>query len=143
MSAKDLLGTWKLASLELRNENGEISRPAGDDPVGHLIYAGDGYMSVTIMHANRSPFASEDMARGTRDEKARAAETYLSYSGRYTVTEDKIIHHIEVSLFPNWIGSDQERFFLLKGDCLQLRTAPYPVNKAVQEACLTWERVSA
>lgn len=45
---------------------------------------------------------------GTIEEKASAAETYVSYCGRYGVEGDKIIHHIEVGFFPNWISVKQE-----------------------------------
>jgi Lipocalin-like domain len=35
-----------------------------------------------------------------------------------------VIHHVELSLFPNWSGVDQERLFQVTGDPLTLRTRP-------------------
>jgi hypothetical protein len=34
----------------------------------------------------------------------------VAYAGRYSFLGDHVIHHVELSLFPNWVGSDQERF---------------------------------
>ncbi len=40
-------------------------------------------MSVAIMRPDRAKFATEDLLGGTAEERARAAETYVSYCGRY------------------------------------------------------------
>lgn len=92
------------------------------------------------MTANRPRFASGDAGGGTTEERLAAADTYLSYCGRYEVRPDKVIHHVEVSLFPNWIGMDQERFFEFDGDRLSLSTPPFLVSGKQQSARLIWER---
>jgi hypothetical protein len=35
-----------------------------------------------------------------------------------------VIHHVEPSLFPNWVGGDQERWVELAGDQLILSASP-------------------
>ena len=40
----------------------------------------------------------------------------------------KVIHHVELSLFPNWCGTDQERFIELDGERLTITTAPVQVG---------------
>jgi len=52
-----------------------------------------------------------------------------------------VIHHIEISLFPNWVGVDQVRSFSLEGDRLTLSTPPMLVEGVEQAGHLTWERV--
>ena len=60
-------------------------------------------MSVAMMAANRLKFGAGDIAiaGGTDEEKVAAADTYLSYCGRYEIQGEKVVHHIEVSFFPN------------------------------------------
>ncbi len=58
---------------------------------------------------NRATFAAGDLPSGSRDEKVHAAETYVSYCGRYEFQGAVVIHHVELSFFPNWVGDDQER----------------------------------
>jgi hypothetical protein len=97
-------------------------------------------MSVAFMRANRPRFATGDILGGTTEEKVAAAESYVSYCGKYEIQGDKVIHHIEVSFFPNWIGVDQERIFGFDGDRLSLSTPPLLVGGAQQSAYLIWER---
>ncbi len=105
------------------------------------MYNDDGYMSVAFMHTDRPPFASEDMRAGTAEEKGAAFDSYQSYCGTYEVFDDKVVHHIEVSLYPNWIGLAQERFFELDGDKLSLSTPPLLLEGVQQTAHLIWQRV--
>jgi hypothetical protein len=42
-------------------------------------------------------------------------EGFVAYGGRYSFSGDRVIHHVEMSLFPNWVGSDQERTVSLTG----------------------------
>jgi hypothetical protein len=57
-----------------------------------------------------------DLLSGTTEEKARAVEDFVAYAGRYSFHGDRVIHHVELSRFPNWVGSDQERWVeLAKG----------------------------
>jgi hypothetical protein len=43
-----------------------------------------------------------------------AEETYVSSCGQYDFLGDTVVHHVELSLFPNWIGGDQERLVDLR-----------------------------
>jgi hypothetical protein len=140
MEQERFVGTWRLLSLELRTSDGQVSYPFGQDPVGYIMYSEDGYMSVAFMSANRPLFAVGDILGGTTEEKVNAAETYISYCGRYEIQGDKVIHHIEVSLFPNWVGVHQERIFEFDGDRLSLSTPPLLVGGTEQSAYLIWER---
>ena len=93
------------------------------------------------MSADRPKFASVGPLGGSVEEKVAASDSYFSYSGRYTVSDNKVIHHIEVSSFPNWIGEDQERLYKFHGNRLTLSTPPLLVEGIQQTGHLTWERV--
>jgi hypothetical protein len=98
-------------------------------------------MSATLMRAKRSKFAARDIAGGTIEEQIMAVQTYLSYCGKYEIQDNKVIHHIEASLFPNWVGIDQERFFEFKDNRLFLSTPPLLVSGKQQVANLAWEHL--
>jgi hypothetical protein len=93
------------------------------------------------MSANRRRFASEQPLDGTSEEERTAKKSYQAYSGRYEIRDNKVIHHVEVSLFPNWVGREQERFYELEGDRLCLSTEPLPYGQTHQTAHLEWERI--
>jgi hypothetical protein len=135
-----LVGTWSLISAEARSENNDVSYVFGRNAVGCLIYSANGYMSLAIMSANRQLFSCEDLARASVMEKAAAAETYTAYSGTYELQGDRVIHHVKLSFFPNWVDNDLERIFHLAGDTLTLKTPPF-VHGNPQTVYIIWKRV--
>ena len=140
MTANPLVGTWRLVSCETVSADGTVSYPLGREAAGLIVYTDDGYVSVAIMRPHREPFASGDLLGGSDHEKARAAESYISYCGRYEYRGDVVIHRVELSLFPNWIGGDQERSVDLDGRRLTLRAAPRIIHGVEQSARLVWQR---
>jgi len=98
-------------------------------------------MGVSFMKEGRTAFASGDIRGGTVDEKIEAFNGYISYSGRFEVKGDKVIHVIEVSLFPNWIGESQERFYSFDEDTLTLSTPLQLVGGMMLSSHLVWEKV--
>jgi hypothetical protein len=144
VASNPLIGTWKLLSWENRSveEDGRISYPLGEDATGYIMYNQDGYMFVAIMSPYRLKFAGGDLLSGTPEEEAQAEETFLSYCGRYELREDRVIHQIELSSFPNWVGVDQERLMELRENRLTLSTHPILMQGEHQTAHLIWERVS-
>jgi hypothetical protein len=140
MAQNPFVGAWRLLSFEMRTTEGQVSYPFGRDAVGYIMYTENGYMSVAFMSANRRRYASGDILGGSTEEKVAAVDSYISYCGRYKVQGNKVIHHVEASLFPNWIGMDQERFFRLDGNKLYLSTPPTLVSGKQQTSYLIWER---
>jgi Lipocalin-like domain len=142
MESDTLVGTWRLVSWENRSVvGGEVSYPLGKDAVGYIMYGHDGYMSVAIMRPDRARFAAEDLLGGGAEERAQAAGTYVSYCGRYEFRGDTVVHRVELSLFPNWIGVEQERLVEIAGDRLILSTRPILLGGLQRTAHLVWERV--
>src|SRR5262249_28161055 len=110
-AAKPFIGTWMLLSCEHRLDNGTVTYPMGKQPQGLIIYSPDGYMSAALMKPNRPEFQSMDLYGGTNAERAAAMDGYLHYAGRYEIVKDTVVHLVELSLFPNWIGTQQIRYF--------------------------------
>jgi hypothetical protein len=141
MKFNPLIGTWRLISWENRDADGHISYPLGKDAVGYIIYNEDGYELVAIMRPERATFAAGDLLSSTTEERAHAASTYVSYCGRYEFRGETVIHHVELSLFPNWVGVEQERLVEVRGDRLTLSTRPILLGGMQRTAHLIWERV--
>ena len=142
MESNPLIGTWRLVSWENRSVvDGQVSYPLGKDAAGYIMYNQDGYKFVAIMGSSRLKFAAEDLLSGTKEEEAQAEETYVSYCGRYEFHGDTVVHHVELSLFPNWVGADQERLVEVRGNRLTLSTRPLLLGGILQSAHLIWERV--
>jgi hypothetical protein len=141
MSASQFWGTWQMQSFEVRSSAGEVSYPYGRDATGYLTYTEDGYMAVAVMQANRASFRSADMLAASPAEKEIAFDTFASYCGTYELQGDRVIHHIQVSLFPNWSGADQLRFFSFSADQLVLSTPPMPEGGQQQTAIAVWRRI--
>ena len=125
--------------METRKEDGSLHRKGAR--TGYIIYSADGYMSVAFMKEGRSEFASGDIRGGTVEEKVEALNGYISYCGRYEVVGDRVYHDIEVSLFTNWIGDRQERWYEFDGHQLTLSTPMQLVSGRQLSSHLVCEKV--
>jgi hypothetical protein len=97
-------------------------------------------MAVAMMRANRPTFADDDLLGGTVEEKAAAAAGYVTYCGRYEIRNGTVTHHVELSLFPNWVGIEQVRYAEVKANELTITTAPLAIGGETVNR-LVWERV--
>jgi len=115
----------------------------GEAPEGLLVYSGDGTMAGIMGPADRPRFASDDVTGGTNEERARAFTTFVAYGGGYVIDGTSVVHTVERSLFPNWIGTSQRREWELdgSGDLLVLTSPPLLLGGQVRVQRLTWERV--
>jgi Lipocalin-like domain len=144
-SAKEQFsGTWKLVSWKIEQANGELlDPPLGPDPLGWIMYQPGGHMSVVLMRSDRPKFASNNLIEATPEEVDTAFEGYISYCGSYEVNEQErfVIHRLQLSWFPNLVGTEQNRFFEFAGDRLTLTTPPLTVFGEAQVHRLIWQRL--
>ena len=68
-------------------------------------------------------------------------EGFVAYAGRYSFYGDRVVHHVELSLFPNWVRTDQQRSVELSGDRLILSASSLLLAGTQQVPRLVWERV--
>jgi hypothetical protein len=137
------VGGWKLISFETRRSDGGVMYPFGKDLQGLIMYDAKGYWSCHIMGKNRPAFASGQMAKGTPEEIKAAFEGALCYWGTYDIDEiEKILKlHIVDSLYPNWKGQDQKRFYEFSGNRYSIKTPPMRAGEVEIVSVLVWERV--
>ena len=117
-SKESLVGTWKLVSVTVKNNKGELVNGYGPNPIGLLTYTTDGRMSVVMADSRRKPFSTDSP---TATERAEAFDTLFAYAGSYTVAGGKVMHHIEIASAQELVNTDQERSINLQADRLTLK----------------------
>jgi hypothetical protein len=117
------VGSWKLISYESFSLAGEVSYPLGKDAIGRINYDAAGRMSVQIMRPGRPQMEGLIRTGGTPEQVITAYRGYTAYYGVYTVDEARsvVIHKVEGSLFPNYVGTDQVRHYSFSGKRLTLQ----------------------
>ena len=138
----DVVGTWKLVSASTTVASGERNDiPFGPNPKGFLMYTREGQMTAIISYSGRKPLSGADRIASPPDERAAAFATFFAYGGRYSVTGNKITHHVEVASVENWVNTDLVRIIKLEGDRMTLITPPLSVGGRMQTTELVWERL--
>ena len=139
---KQLTGVWRLVSSEFRTSSGSVIYPLGEDALGQAIFTESGYMSGQLMRQNRPEFASGNQAAGTPEEIQAALQGYVAYYGPCEVDVEKqtLTTYVEGSMYPNWVGGQQVRFYELADNRLVLKTTPIAFGDEEFIGVLTWER---
>lgn len=143
MSTNPFVGAWKLLSSEMRTSTGEVLYPLGPDCAGSLLFDASGVLSANLMRPDRPPFASGDILRGTDEEIRAAYQGYVAFWGNYKFDEAKreLTYVITGSLFPNWVGHTNLRFYEFEENRLTFRTPPFLMAGTELVGVLIWERV--
>jgi hypothetical protein len=149
----ELIGAWSLLDWTTQDASGKTSRPFGERPQGILVYTADGTLCSSFSRAGRAPLGASlaeitaarrywmglDAGEPPREELHRrfieAALHFNSYGGRYTIEADRVHHHVEVALYPDWIGKRLSRTFRFEGNRLTLS-----FESSGQLDALEWQR---
>jgi Lipocalin-like domain len=119
-----LIGTWRLVSVENRESPDKPwEKWFGENPRGYIMYDATGHMAVQIEKMPPpSKFAAGDDKNPTAEEVLGAYLGYVAYFGTYTVDEKAgaVTHHVEGSLRPSYMGTDQVRPATFEGNRLVL-----------------------
>ena len=138
-----LVGSWRLRSWVALGDDGSETLPMGPRPEGLLVYSAEGTMMGMMGSGDRPRFGADEVTGGTDAERAEAFRTFIAYGGAYEVDGSTVVHRVEESLFPNWIGTTQRRRWELDatGRWVTLTSPPLAVGGATRVQRLTWERV--
>ena len=139
----DLIGTWRLVEWTLTLDGEPAAKPFGGVATGILMYTATGRMSATLMRTDRPELGSTTLASATVEQRAAAASGYLAYAGSYEVVDDEVHHHVEVSLFPDWVGGVQRRRVSWQDGDLVLSSVGTVTRDGKQAANrLRWRRIA-
>jgi hypothetical protein len=127
-------------SFEVRDESGRVTYPFGCDALGLITYTADGHMAVQFGRADRTPLGDGDWLGAAPTDIAAAARDYFAYCGTYELRDGAVVHRVQMSLMPNWIGGEQLRLLAFDEDTVTLSTPPLPVGGRQQTASLVWQR---
>jgi hypothetical protein len=141
MTASQFLGSWKLVSWQIPGPAGQPYFPLGPNAKGLLVYAPDGYMFAALMAVGRPDFFGSDPLGGTAYETLNAMRGYHTYCGRYRLEEGRVVHTVEMSLYPNMLGSKQVRYYRFEGERLILSTPPVTRAGVTGVAELIWRKI--
>jgi hypothetical protein len=137
-SSAKVLGIWKLVSLEIEvHGTGQMEPPMGDKPTGYAIFTQEGRAFFILTGELREPATNDE-------QRAGLLNTLVAYTGTYRVEGDKWITKVEVAWNPEWVGSEQTRFFELDHNRLKVlspwRVMPNWPGKGMTRSILTFDR---
>ena len=133
-----IVGTWKLVSyLVEAQSNGEILKVMGEQPTGYAAFLPSGRVFFMLTAEGRTP-------THTSEGHAMLLDTMVAYSGAYRIVDDKWITQVQVAWNPEWIGTEQTRFFRLEHDNLQVltpwRLMPNWADRGMTRSIINFER---
>jgi hypothetical protein len=141
--AETLQGRWNLIAAEDIRADGSVARhPWGTRPVGSIVVE-DGWCYLQIMSGDVPSFPRDRGAAGDQ-MKAALLSTYIAYTGPCTVNdaEGSVTLKVEAAWRPDYVGSEQKRFFRFDNGKLIFGPAPNSIragNEALTRR-LTLER---
>lgn len=109
--ADTIHGRWKLLAAEDIRADGSVARyPWGRAPVGSIVVEG-GYCYVQIMSSDVPSF---ETGKPVGEQMTAALlSTYIAYSGPCVIDdkEGSVTLKVESAWRPNYVGTEQKRFF--------------------------------
>lgn len=138
ITSTDLVGTWLLRSWQV-DHAGTTRLPFGEQPHGVLTYSEQGWMQATITAPDRPALANPNPRRAGDHELADAFRSCFAYAGPYDVVDGTVVHHVQLSLNPAMVGTDQVREVTLTGTELVL-SAPEVTADGSRHHVLHWSR---
>lgn len=140
MGTEQLIGVWRLVSVDARLPDGSIHHPWGEAPVGLVVLTREGYLSAQLMRPDRPVFA--DPANVRPEEARLALQGYAAYFGKYEIDEASrtLVTHVEGASAPNLVGGDQVRNYELRDGRLILRPPVLTIGGQSFTSEYAWER---
>ena len=143
-SAQSIQGRWKLLAAEDLRADGTTARhPWGRQPVGSIVVDGTA-CSVQIMSSD-TPSFSAGVTPVVEQMKASLLSSYIAYAGPCVIDEaaGKVTLKVEAAWRPDYVGTEQVRFFTFDNGRLLFGPAPSSIRSGDERLSrrLTLERV--
>ena len=134
-----VIGIWKLVAYEIEIQaTGQKEPVMGKNPTGYVIFTPEGRVWFILTGEGRK-------AAKTVEDRAELLNSLVAYTGMYRIEEDKWITKVDVAWNPEWVGTEQRRFFKVDGERLQVltpwRVMPNWADKGMTRSIVTFERV--
>jgi hypothetical protein len=128
--AQSIEGRWKLLAAEDLRADGAVARhPWGRSPVGSIVVEG-GSCYLQIMSSDVPAFKGTTPIN--EQMSAMLLSSYIAYSGPCTVntTEGSVTLKVEAAWRPNYVGTEQKRFFKIDGNRMFFGPGPNSMKSA-------------
>ena len=110
----------------------------GRHPMGYAIFTAEGRVMFVLTSESRKP-------PQTVQDRADLLNGMAAYTGIYRIEGDRWITKVDVAWNPEWVGTEQTRFFRIEGDRVYVtstwRIMPNWAEKGMQRSLLVFERV--
>lgn len=143
-TAETLEGRWRLVAAEDVRHDGSVARyPWGQHPVGSIVAEG-GACYLQIMSSDTPSF---DQGAGSIADRMKDAllSSYIAYTGPCTIDDASgtVILQVAAAWRPDYVGTEQKRFFRFENGQLLFGPAPDSVVVGSERLTrrLTLERV--
>ena len=127
-AADTLQGRWILIAAEDLRADGSVARyPWGTHPVGSIVVE-NGWCYLQIMSSDVPSLATD---RPVGDQmKATLLSSYIAYTGPCTVNdgEGTVTLKVEAAWRPDYVGTEQKRFFRFENGKLLFGPAPNSIR---------------
>jgi hypothetical protein len=127
-AADTLQGRWTLIAAEDLRADGSVARyPWGAHPVGSIVVE-NGWCYLQIMSSDVPSLATD---RPVGDQmKATLLSSYIAYTGPCTVSdaEGTVTLKVEAAWRPDYVGTEQKRFFRFENGKLLFGPAPNSIR---------------
>jgi lipocalin-like protein len=128
-SAQTIQGRWRLVAAEDVRADGSVARyPWGRHPAGSIV-VDRGACYLQIMSSDTPSFDASAGAIGDQ-MKAALLSTYIAYSGPCTIDETagSVVLKVEAAWRPDYVGTEQRRFFRFDNGKLLFGPAPNSIR---------------
>ncbi len=128
--ALTLVGSWRLVRYADTPDGGPPVFPFGDPPSGLFVFTPDRHVSINLMRNPPAP----DSASTDPDPDACIPAWYCSYYGTYDVDLGRgyWVTHVSGGNIPHYLGTDQRRSFVIKGDTLVISESYTSAGRTVR-----------
>ena len=133
-----IIGIWKLVAYEVEIQaTSQKELVMGKNPTGYTIFTPEGRVWFVLTGEGRK-------VAKTIEDRAELLNTLVAYTGMYRIEEDKWITKVDVAWNPEWVGTEQRRFFKVDGERLQVltpwRVMPNWPEKGMTRSIVTFQR---
>lgn len=139
ITPEEFEGTWRLLDWRQEYDDGRVRYPMGERPVGLISYR-EGRVYEIATSAGRPDFVTGGQWDADDAEKAMAYTTSMCYSGTYVLDGDQVVHHVDLSVFPNFVGKGLRRTVLWDGETMTLSGRMEEGTPEARTVILDWCR---
>ena len=129
----NLVGTWRLIEyIDYDTVTNKWTNPYGEYPKGYFTYTSNGIVNINGS-AEKPLGIPADSIYSKPLSLGAVLDNAFGYFGTYTVDSlnSVVTHHVKGGSVIEYIGTDQQRQFILKGDTLLIGDPTFKVGKRV------------